>query len=195
MDSHRSAEDALSHVSLLLRRAPELVRDYTKLTNVLNAQWFRDRHPRPTQLPLPPLPTPSQHHRLPRQPKLDLYADDSLDDDTSASENDSTSDDGSDVDEDEKAHASSQNAGMLIDLRKVHTAQENADMQKLLLLPDIDIPPEERKKTPRAMSCTLMEHQKVCLTWLIQQEQDSHKKGGLLAGMVLLIRSHCDALR
>lgn len=32
------------------------------------------------------------------------------------------------------------------------------------------------------MSCTLMEHQKIGLTWLIEQEMDSKKKGGLLAG-------------
>ncbi|ROW15882.1 hypothetical protein VPNG_02557 [Cytospora leucostoma] len=55
------------------------------------------------------------------------------------------------------------------------------DVQKLLILPEIDIPRERRKQTPRGMSCQLMEHQKVCLTWLLQQEEDKHKKGGLLA--------------
>ncbi|KUI52740.1 hypothetical protein VP1G_00051 [Cytospora mali] len=30
-------------------------------------------------------------------------------------------------------------------------------------------------------SCRLMEHQKVCLTWLSNQENDGHKKGGILA--------------
>ncbi|ROW02910.1 hypothetical protein VSDG_01773 [Cytospora chrysosperma] len=57
------------------------------------------------------------------------------------------------------------------------------NVQKLLVLPDIDIPPRLRKQTPRQMadSCKLMEHQKVCLTWLVRQEEDKHKKGGLLA--------------
>ncbi|KUI71446.1 hypothetical protein VM1G_07023 [Cytospora mali] len=57
------------------------------------------------------------------------------------------------------------------------------DVQKLLVLPDIDIPPYERRQTPRQMSgsCRLMEHQKVCLTWLLNQEKDGHKKGGILA--------------
>lgn len=59
------------------------------------------------------------------------------------------------------------------------------DIKKLLNLPDIYYPPELRKQTPMQMadSCTLMEHQKICLTWLLNQEEDKHKKGGLLAGM------------
>lgn len=60
--------------------------------------------------------------------------------------------------------------------------QEKADIQNLLSLPEIDIPEDHRKQTPPAMSCKLLEHQKVCLTWLMRQEQDPHKKGGLLAG-------------
>ncbi|KAK2602841.1 hypothetical protein N8I77_009346 [Diaporthe amygdali] len=39
----------------------------------------------------------------------------------------------------------------------------------------------ERKQTPKQMSCTLLEHQKIGLTWLIEQEKDRQKKGGLLA--------------
>ncbi|KAI1395553.1 SNF2 family N-terminal domain-containing protein [Hypoxylon fuscum] len=55
------------------------------------------------------------------------------------------------------------------------------DIQGLLKMPEIDIPPEQRLKTPVGMACTLMDHQRVCLTWLVKQEKDPHKKGGLLA--------------
>ncbi|KAI1645923.1 SNF2 family N-terminal domain-containing protein [Daldinia loculata] len=58
---------------------------------------------------------------------------------------------------------------------------QEKEIQNFLTMPEIDISPEQRKSTPASMSCTLMEHQKVCLTWLIQQEEDIHKKGGILA--------------
>lgn len=59
-------------------------------------------------------------------------------------------------------------------------AQE--DIRKLLRMPEIEIPPEERVTTPIQMSCKLMEHQKVALQWLKDQEKDRYKRGGLLAG-------------
>lgn len=59
-------------------------------------------------------------------------------------------------------------------------AQE--DIRKLLRMPETEIPPEERVNTPIQMSCKLMEHQKVALQWLKDQENDRHKRGGLLAG-------------
>jgi hypothetical protein len=46
--------------------------------------------------------------------------------------------------------------------------------------PHDEIPPEERQQTPRAMSSTLMEHQKLGLTWLMKMEEGS-AKGGILA--------------
>ncbi|KAI2607184.1 SNF2 family N-terminal domain-containing protein [Hypoxylon fragiforme] len=55
------------------------------------------------------------------------------------------------------------------------------ELTRLLSMPDIDIPPSERTNTPAGMKCTLMEHQKACLTWLVKQEKDDHKKGGILA--------------
>ncbi|KAI1386073.1 uncharacterized protein F4822DRAFT_304802 [Hypoxylon trugodes] len=61
------------------------------------------------------------------------------------------------------------------------TEESKKQMQRLLKLPEIDIPREQRKPTPAAMSCMLMEHQRVALTWLMQQEEDDHKKGGILA--------------
>lgn len=54
---------------------------------------------------------------------------------------------------------------------------------KLLRIPDVDIPPDARIDTPLQMACQLMEHQKVALQWLKDQEKDKHKRGGLLAGM------------
>lgn len=57
------------------------------------------------------------------------------------------------------------------------------DVQNLLVLSEVNIPPRQRKKTPNQMSCALTEHQKIGLTWLLEQENDRKKKGGLLAGM------------
>lgn len=57
------------------------------------------------------------------------------------------------------------------------------DIRKLLKMPNIEIPPEQRAQTPYQMSCRLMEHQKVALKWLKDQENNRHKRGALLAGM------------
>lgn len=62
---------------------------------------------------------------------------------------------------------------------------QHKEIQKLLTMPEIEIPKKQRKDTPAAMSCKLMEHQRVSLCWMTQQEQDQHKKGGLLAGAYL----------
>ncbi|XXG99387.1 G protein-coupled receptor gpr1 [Hypoxylon texense] len=58
---------------------------------------------------------------------------------------------------------------------------QHKEIQKLLSMPEIDIAPGQRKNTPAAMSCKLLPHQRVSLTWMTQQELDQHKKGGLLA--------------
>lgn len=60
--------------------------------------------------------------------------------------------------------------------------QNQGDTEHLLALEPFSVPPEKRAKTPRQMAVSLMEHQKVCLTWLMQQEDDPLKKGGILAG-------------
>lgn len=57
------------------------------------------------------------------------------------------------------------------------------DVQNLLVLSEVDIPPNQRKHTPKQMSCDLTEHQRIGLTWLLEQEKDRKKKGGLLAGL------------
>lgn len=48
-------------------------------------------------------------------------------------------------------------------------------------MPEIEIAPEDRANTPLQMSCKLMEHQKVALKWLKDQENNRDKRGGLLA--------------
>jgi SNF2 family DNA or RNA helicase len=46
--------------------------------------------------------------------------------------------------------------------------------------PDEEVQPEKREETPEAMKCTLMEHQKLGLTWMKNMEEAS-SKGGILA--------------
>lgn len=70
-------------------------------------------------------------------------------------------------------------------VRNRQSARE--DVRIFLSLPDTEIAPEERIPTPDAMSCQLMEHQRCGLTWLVRQEEDDAKRGGLLAGMPLLL--------
>lgn len=67
-----------------------------------------------------------------------------------------------------------------------HRLQNEVDQEvrALLSLPPINIPPNQRMSTPQQMSCQLMEHQKVGLSWLLGQEEDKSKMGGLLAGML-----------
>ncbi|RYP61070.1 hypothetical protein DL770_009854 [Monosporascus sp. CRB-9-2] len=134
---------------------------------------FKAERPSPAASPSVPESLLSQFRNLPRQPLthsdwLDLYSDDEEDGNTVY---------GSDEEggEPRDSFVGSHN------VRDMRDVKEQEDIQRLLSLPDIDIPSAQRKETPRAMSCALMEHQRVCLTWMIQQEQDSHKKGGLLA--------------
>ncbi|KAI1816878.1 hypothetical protein GGS20DRAFT_147760 [Poronia punctata] len=58
--------------------------------------------------------------------------------------------------------------------------QEQEAIRSLLDVPDLDIPVWERQREPAALKSTLMPHQRVGLTWLINQEQSPHK-GGILA--------------
>lgn len=57
------------------------------------------------------------------------------------------------------------------------------NVQNLLALSEVDISPSRRRQTPKQMSCALTEHQRIGLTWLLEQENDRQKKGGLLAGI------------
>ncbi|OTA95466.1 hypothetical protein M434DRAFT_28790 [Hypoxylon sp. CO27-5] len=64
---------------------------------------------------------------------------------------------------------------------QISSQPQRQDLQKALKLPEIEFSPDQRKNTPAAMSCKLLEHQKVGLTWLIKQEEDRTKMGGILA--------------
>lgn len=64
------------------------------------------------------------------------------------------------------------------------------DIQNLLVLSEVNIPPHQRKQTPQQMLCALTEHQKIGLTWLLEQEKDRQKKGGLLAGWLYSAPHH-----
>ncbi|KAL1873175.1 hypothetical protein Daus18300_003994 [Diaporthe australafricana] len=79
------------------------------------------------------------------------------------------------------SHASKNDADQSPDAQQLQDDGHRDDIQNLLVLSEVDIPPHLRKQTPTQMSCTLMEHQKIGLTWLIEQEMDPKKKGGLLA--------------
>lgn len=79
-------------------------------------------------------------------------------------------------------HASTNNADQVPSPQQSQDGGHQDNVQNLLVLPELDIPPHQRKQTPKQMSCTLLEHQKIGLTWLIEQEKDRQKKGGLLAG-------------
>ncbi|KAK8029547.1 hypothetical protein PG993_010838 [Apiospora rasikravindrae] len=59
-------------------------------------------------------------------------------------------------------------------------ANVRANLQNLLSVPEHEIAPADRLDTPMQMKCVLMEHQRVGLTWLVNQEK-SARKGALLA--------------
>ncbi len=61
-------------------------------------------------------------------------------------------------------------------------AANKEELENLLknIRPDQELPPELREGTPEALKCTLMEHQKLGLTWLKNMEEGS-SKGGILA--------------
>ncbi|KAH8671190.1 SNF2 family N-terminal domain-containing protein [Xylariales sp. PMI_506] len=68
---------------------------------------------------------------------------------------------------------------------EIGDGEENGDMtlqiiQNLLDLPPIIVPKEDRQKTPAALLCKLLPHQRIGLTWLMEQEE-SNRKGGILA--------------
>ncbi|KAI0513038.1 hypothetical protein F5B22DRAFT_284236 [Xylaria bambusicola] len=58
--------------------------------------------------------------------------------------------------------------------------REQEAIRNLLDVPDVDIPVWDRERQPVALQKKLMAHQQVGLTWLINQEESTHK-GGILA--------------
>lgn len=61
-------------------------------------------------------------------------------------------------------------------------SKTHEELKNLLanIRPDEEVQPENREGTPEAMKCTLMEHQKLGLTWMKNME-DASSKGGILA--------------
>ncbi|KAK7959385.1 uncharacterized protein PG986_004239 [Apiospora aurea] len=59
-------------------------------------------------------------------------------------------------------------------------ANVRANLQNLLSVPEHEVAPAQRLDTPMQMKCVLLEHQRVGLTWLVNQEK-SIRKGALLA--------------
>ncbi|KAG8163719.1 hypothetical protein KVR01_007016 [Diaporthe batatas] len=55
------------------------------------------------------------------------------------------------------------------------------DYQNLVVPSEVNIPPRLRRQSPKQMACILTEHQRIGLTYLLQQEKDPRKKGCLLA--------------
>ncbi|KAJ8119642.1 hypothetical protein ONZ43_g3451 [Nemania bipapillata] len=58
--------------------------------------------------------------------------------------------------------------------------REREAIRNLLDVPEVDIPVWDRQSEPLALQNKLMAHQRVGLTWLINQEKSTHK-GGILA--------------
>ncbi|KAH8201941.1 hypothetical protein TruAng_003933 [Truncatella angustata] len=63
--------------------------------------------------------------------------------------------------------------------------RDNADEVRELIelfagIPDKDVSPEDRKRAPNALACSLMAHQQVGFTWLAEQEE-SFRRGAVLA--------------
>ncbi|KAI8629627.1 hypothetical protein F5Y19DRAFT_72252 [Xylariaceae sp. FL1651] len=58
--------------------------------------------------------------------------------------------------------------------------KEQEAIRNLFDMPEVEIPAWERQREPAALKPKLMPHQRVGLTWLIQQEHGAHK-GGILA--------------
>lgn len=213
MQTNKPARELLPQVTQLFRTATELVQDFNTLMGAFD-QARNIRGPTAMSSP-DPLPTPLSIPRgrdtthqtslairsnnqlspiqLPRFRMPSSGASEDDDDSADAQDDDVPSDRKPNVIGDYQGDYAAAHMGDYMgagDVRVFEELQkaqvtERKHIRKLLVLPAIDIPREERRKTPVAMSCTLMEHQKVCLTWLIEQEETRHKRGGLLAGMFM----------
>ncbi|KAI1211110.1 SNF2 family N-terminal domain-containing protein [Annulohypoxylon truncatum] len=192
MASDRPAEDFLPDVSNMLRRAPELVSEYQTSMGAFD----QSRLGQPKQHGESQQPYQPDHPELPELPQLQpqqllrhLDPNFAARPPTPFSANSVDHDDynGDDDQDDEPDYSQlgddDSHPDPLWHLQNAqeHEPHERQAVQHLLRLPEIDIPPEQRKATPVAMSCTLMDHQKVCLSWLMEQEDDPNKRGGILA--------------
>lgn len=178
MNSRRPPRDFLPGVANLFRTAPDLSQDFEANIDIFD-QYERLRQ----------LQSLQRRNRQSHAPQTTPQTAPRVADDNG--NNNPRNYDGADTDRDsEDDDNDSRHDGdgdAIYDLNsQVPFPKEDSqhkEIQKLLSMPEIDIPPEQRKNTPAAMSCKLMAHQRVSLTWMTQQEEDQHKKGGLLAGI------------
>lgn len=94
-------------------------------------------------------------------------------------ESDEDDDDNQDI---QRARRNSNDQDMPEDQAEVPHDDARGQTNALLRLPEVNIPEDERLETPRGLTCELLPHQRVGLTWLIRQEQDPNKRGSILAG-------------
>lgn len=95
----------------------------------------------------------------------------------------------------QRARGNSDVQDMLEDQHELPHDDARGQTNALLHLPEVNIPEGERLETPRGLTCELLPHQRVGLTWLIRQEQDPSKRGSILAGKetsdLVLYNCHC----
>ncbi|OTB00375.1 hypothetical protein M426DRAFT_26607 [Hypoxylon sp. CI-4A] len=176
MKSESPAHDLLPMVSNALRRAPELIQEYEQSMEALNEDRSQQRellppqsqpklkHEPQSQSQSQSQPPPHLHHQIPIRPHTTTQQPIPLGDNNNDEMNNGLA-----QPKNGQAHS--------------HESDSNhhQEIRQLLKMPAIKLRPEQRRNTPVAMACKLMEHQKVCLTWLMDQEEFPEKRGGILA--------------
>ncbi|KAI2619886.1 SNF2 family N-terminal domain-containing protein [Hypoxylon sp. NC1633] len=185
VNSGRPARELLPYVANLFRTSLELLRDYKSIMDTID-QVQSQQHQLPQLPQMPQTPRPPQPPQLLQSPQYQQQHHPSV---PGALSGDSSMSPPSRIRNRDRRTYKGARRRRHSSEHLPHSEQEavqsqesqQREIQKLLSMPEIDIAPEQRRGTPAAMACTLMEHQKVCLTWLIHQEEDEHKKGGILA--------------
>lgn len=188
-------DDCLVFVRDFLRKAKELVKEYEDIANTFGRsaaerqlQQMALNQARQMNSNQTQQPTSNQSPQLAFRPRATSFAPPPLNnDDTNAD----TSIPATKINQIPKPIPVSKTAPQLSsnEASHSHNAQQfqddsgRDDVEKLLVLSEVNIPPHKRKQTPKQMSCALTEHQKIGLTWLLEREMDRQKKGGLLAGL------------
>ncbi|KAI0161836.1 SNF2 family N-terminal domain-containing protein [Hypoxylon sp. FL1284] len=179
MSSGRSARDLMSGLADLFRPALDLFREFEA-----NADVF-DQYTALRSLPFREQPSPATHAapRALSSPRLlaDENVNSSSRDDDPDSHTDSDTDSYSAVDDSDE-ESDGADHGLMREMTPANGESDRQDIHKLITsMPDIEIAKDRRRHTPAAMNCQLMPHQRICLTWMRQQEEDENKNGGLLA--------------
>ncbi|KAI1775418.1 hypothetical protein F4818DRAFT_441514 [Hypoxylon cercidicola] len=179
MGSAPPIRNSMPKVVNLFRTVPDLIQSFSE-----NAEAFDQyRYMRQSQLVSSPQSRgrPSLPTRTRPQTARHVPNDSDNDTDRDSDGDDDDDDDDSQYDGDDGAmYGAMHRANSDVPFPALKDSQHK-EIQKLLSMPEIDIPKELRKNTPAAMSCELFEHQRISLTWMRQQEEDPVKKGGLLA--------------